>query len=361
MLSCYIQPVSTETHDLALSRENKADELVWEARLTALVLDAVTSPHSRRAYRAGLERFFTWVRMTGTAPTFSKELVARYRTHLLEQGLSSASLNLRLSPIRRLAREMADNQLLDPAVASAVERVPGVERRGNRVGNWLTKEQANELLNAPDPATVIGKRDRAILALLIGCGLRRAELVALTVESIEQREARWVIPDLLGKGNRARTVTIPSGVKARIDQWTRAAGIAEGRLFRPVTKGGTVKANAIQDEKAIWRLVVRYAGETNLGKLAPHDLRRTCAKLCRKAGGDLEQIQLLLGHACFAPGSWRGRRHTLPTGIFYKPGVKANVLFFEKHPTRPDGSRIRRLCGSTTSARTGTSPCARTR
>jgi integrase len=86
-------------------------------------------------------------------------------------------------------------------------------------------------------------------------------------------------------------------VKARIDVWTRSVGITEGPLFRPVTKSGVVNGSAIQDEKAVWRLVVRYARETELGKLAPHDLRRTCAKLYRKAGGDLEQIQLLLGHA----------------------------------------------------------------
>ena len=262
-----------------------------------LVTDQLTSDHSRRSYRTGLLCFFAWVRTSGAVPGFSKALAGQYRTHLLEQGLSSATINLRLSPIRRLAREMSDNGLLDPAIAAAIERVPGVERRGTRIGNWLTKEQANDLLNAPDHRTLIGKRDRAILALLVGCGLRRAELVTLTVESIQQREARWAIPDLLGKGGRTRTVTIPSGVKARIDFWTRAAGITEGRLFRPVTKGGVVKGSGIQDEKAIWRLVVRYARETELGKLAPHDLRRTCAKLCRKAGGDLEQIQLLLGHA----------------------------------------------------------------
>ena len=56
----------------------------------------------------------------------------------------------------------------------------------------------------------------------------------------------------------------------------------------------------IADEKAIWQLVVDYAAQTSLGNLAPHDLRRTCAKLCRKAGGNLEQIQLLLGHASVA-------------------------------------------------------------
>ena len=277
--------------------QENASEAEIEAQLTALVLNSVTSAHSRRSYRTGLAKFFLWTRCSGYAGHFSKAMVGEYRSHLLTQHLSPASVNLRLSPIRRLAREMADNQYLDPAVAAAIERVPGVERRGTRVGNWLTKEQANELLNAPDPGTLAGKRDRAILALLVGCGLRRAEVVGLSIEDVQQREARWLIPDLLGKGGRSRTVTVPSGIKARIDQWTRAAGITEGRLFRPVIKGGVLKGEAIQDEKAIWRLVVRYAREIELGKLAPHDLRRTCAKLCRKAGGDLEQIQLLLGHA----------------------------------------------------------------
>ena len=273
------------------------EETTSEAQLIALVLDGVTSEHSRRSYRTGLVRFFDWVRSSGSEPAFTKALVGQYRSVLLAGRLSSASTNLRLSPVRKLAREMADNQLLDPAVAAAIERVPGVERRGTRVGNWLTKEQANDLLNAPNPKSLIGKRDRAILALLIGCGLRRAELLRLDVDHLQQRDARWVIPDLLGKGNRVRTVTIPAGVKARIDLWTAAARIGEGRLFRPINKAGVVQGRGIQDEKAIWRLVVRYARETELGKLAPHDLRRTCAKLCRKAGGDLEQIQLLLGHA----------------------------------------------------------------
>ena len=282
--------------DIAISALS-TQEQASEARLIALVLDSVTSAHSRRSYRTGLERFFLWIRASGIAPAFSKALVGAYRSSLLEAALSSATVNLRLSPIRRLAREMADNGLLAPEAAAAIERVPGVERRGHRVGNWLTKEQANELLNAPDPATLIGKRDRAILALLLVCGLRRAELVHLDLADVQLRDARWVIPDLLGKGGRARTVTVPAGVKARIDGWILAAAITEGRLFRPVTKGGFRQGSAIRDEKAIWRLVTRYARETELGKLAPHDLRRTCAKLCRKAGGDLEQIQLLLGHA----------------------------------------------------------------
>ena len=231
------------------------------------------------------------------SPAFSRALVQQYRAAQITAGTSASTLNLRLSPIRKLAREMSDNGLLDPAVAAAIGRVPGVERRGTRAGNWLLKEQANALLNAPDARTLTGKRDRAILALLLGCGLRRAELLRLNIEDLQQREGRWVFPDMEGKGNRIRTVTVPAAVKARIDQWLEAAALSGGRLFRPINKGNVLAGDEIRDEKAIWRLVMRYAKQTDLGKLAPHDLRRTCAKLCRKAGGELEQIQLLLGHA----------------------------------------------------------------
>jgi integrase/recombinase XerD len=268
-----------------------------EAQLIALVLHGVTSVHSRRSYRTGLEAFFAWIRVSGAGPGFTKALAQQYRSALLANRLSSSTINLRLSPIRKLAREMADNQMLDPATAAAIARVPGVERQGTRVGNWLLKDQANHLLNAPDPQTLTGKRDRAILAVLLGCGLRRAELLRIQVEDLQQREGRWVLPDLTGKGNRIRTVTVPAGVKARIDAWLSAAGITTGRIFRPVNKRDVMVGTEIRDEKAVWRLVMRYAQATALGKLAPHDLRRTCAKLCRKAGGELEQIQLLLGHA----------------------------------------------------------------
>jgi hypothetical protein len=88
--------------------------------------------------------------------------------------------------------------LLDPGIASAIERTKGVKQEGVRAGNWLLKEQANELRNVPDPSTHKTKRDRAILALLVSCGLCRAELVGLEVDKIQQREGRWVIPDLVG-------------------------------------------------------------------------------------------------------------------------------------------------------------------
>jgi integrase len=104
-----------------------------------------------------------------------------------------------------------------------------------------------------------GKRDRAILALLICCGLRRAKLLRLEADHIQQREGRWVIPDLRGKGNRLRTVAVPAAVKVRIEEWTVAADIYEGKIFRPVNKADRVAGISIADEKAIWQVVVHYA------------------------------------------------------------------------------------------------------
>src|SRR5215471_18571939 len=87
----------------------------------------------------------------------------------------------------------------------------------------------------------------------------RAELVGLEVDRIQQGEGRWVIPDLVGKGSRLRTVTIPAAAKVRIDTWIAAAKIDEGKVFRPVNKGDRVAGEFIADEKAIWQLVVHYA------------------------------------------------------------------------------------------------------
>jgi hypothetical protein len=98
-----------------------------------------------------------------------------------------------------------------------------------RIGNWLTREQAQELLSLPDRESLKGKRDYAILALLLGCGLRRTELVS---------EVK--VGAIAGKGNRVRSVAVPAWVKAAIDAWTTAAGVTKGKIFRAVRKGGKV-------------------------------------------------------------------------------------------------------------------------
>jgi integrase len=109
------------------------------------------------------------------------------------------------------------------------------------------------------------------------------------------RENRWVIIDLLGKGGRIRTVAVPVWVKKGIGAWQAAAPVDKGPLLRSISKGGKV-GDSLSDW-AIWSVVTEAAKEIGIERFVAHDLRRTCAKLCRKAGGDLEQIKFLLGHS----------------------------------------------------------------
>jgi site-specific recombinase XerD len=200
-----------------------------------------------------------------------------------------------MSAIRKLAAEAADNGILAPELAAGIARVKSAKMTGVRYGNWLSLRQAQALLSTPDATTVRGLRDRAILAVLLGCGLRRSEVSALTFAHVQQRGGRWCIVDLVGKHGHVRTAPMPTWVKLAIDAWTTAGGIADGHVFRPVTRA-SVGVEGL-GEKVVWQLIKPYAEAAGVPGIAPHDLRRTCAKLCRSAGGELEQIQLLLGHA----------------------------------------------------------------
>jgi len=139
------------------------------------------------------------------------------------------------------------------------------------------------------------KRDRALLAVLLACGLRRYEAVELHFGNIQQREEHWAIVDLKGKAGHTRTIPMPGWVKNVLDHWIQAANITSGKLFRRVHKMGETWGERLT-EKAVWHVVREYATKAGIDKLAPHDLRRTCARLCYTAGGELEQIQFLLGH-----------------------------------------------------------------
>jgi site-specific recombinase XerD len=243
----------------------------------------------------GLDEFFAWYELE-PRPGFTKATVSAWRVALEARGLGSVSINVRITAVRKLAVEAADNGLLAPELAAGITRVKGAKSKGVRVGNWLSVQQAQKLLNAPDVTTKKGLRDRAMLAVLLGCGLRRSEVAALTMKHIQQRDNRWCIVDLVGKHGRVRTIPVPTWVKVAIDCWTAAAALTEGHVLRPVGRGDRVLGERMT-EKVVWQLLQPYARTAGVPGIAPHDLRRSCAKMCRAAGGELEQIQLLLGHA----------------------------------------------------------------
>ena len=212
------------------------------------------------------------------------------------EHLSPSTINVRMSAIRKLVGEARRNGMIGREEADNLTDVPNVRHTGRRLGNWLTREQAKELLAVPDSSKLKGKRDYVIISLLVGCALRRQELALLKIEDIQLREGRWVIIDLRGKGGRIRTVAVPIWVKLGIDAWIAAAEIEKGRLLRPLSKSGKMVGDELGD-RAIWSVVEQSSKQIGVEHFGAHDLRRTCAKLCRKNGGDLEQIKFLLGHS----------------------------------------------------------------
>jgi hypothetical protein len=200
-------------------------------------LNSLNSADAKRGYRHAIDEFVDWY-CSEPRLAFNRIVVLRYRSHLESRQLAPGTINLRLGVVRRLAYEAADCGLLSADLASGIRRVKGVKKLGIRLGNWLTAEQGNALWQSPDRQRLKGKRDRALLALLLACGLRRHEAVALTLDHLQQREEHWAIVDLVGKGGHIRTVPVPDWVRAELEDWLAAAAIDRGRLFRRVNKVG---------------------------------------------------------------------------------------------------------------------------
>lgn len=252
-----------------------------------LVTNTVSSTHSRRAYSRALRAFLSFV---GTQP-LSRPVVMAWRASLTQRGANPATINQALSAVRSLAREAAACGLMDEGVAAQVCLVPNLPNAGIRMGNWLSQEQVMALLSAPDQSTTAGLRDYVLLALLFGCGLRRAEAVSIRCDQIAQRGGRTVVLNLAGKGQRVRTCVIPRWMEQPLTRWIDTIG-GTGLLLRSVD--GTIGAS-LSDSGAYW-IVAKYSESCGVD-FAPHDLRRTFALQSLEGGANLEAIRQALGHA----------------------------------------------------------------
>ena len=265
--------------------------------LVRVVLNSLPSPLSKRVYKMAIRDFLEYWRESGEL-VMDKFFLQTYIAALQDEGVGESSINLRLAAIRKLAREASELQIWPDTVTAAFSSVKNIPQRGVRTGNWLSLKQAQELINAPDISTPIGLRNRAILATLLGCGLRRHELVKLLIDQLQLRDGRWVIANLIGKRNKTRTVTIPTWTKQAIDDYLDATDIQSGQLFQAMSKSGKIQRNHLSPETI--RDVVKLNAQKCGFMITPHDLRRTYAKLALKNGAKIEQIQLNLGHQSLA-------------------------------------------------------------
>ena len=214
-------------------------------------------------------------------------------------------------------------------MAAGIRWVKGAKKFGVRIGNWLTAEQGKRLLGVFDQQTLRGVRDHAMIAVLLGCGLRRAEVAALSVQDLQQREDHWVFADLVGKGGHVRTVPVPYWIAAALHTWMAEAKITSGQIFRAINKAGRIAPRGLSP-KVIWGVVKQACSACDLANVAPHDLRRTCARLCHEGGGELEQVQFLLGHVSIQTterylGCKQRLRNAVNDSIGIEPGTAAQA------------------------------------
>ena len=260
--------------------------------VVALAVAGIDSASTKRAYTRHLNSFMAYAAAYGDG--FNRQTVQAFKSAMMAAGASPANVNQALSAVRKLADESCYAGLIDDTTRRGIIEVKGVKVKGEKLGRWLSAAEAQALINAPDTSTVMGLRDRAILAVMVGAGLRREEVTRLTLSHFQQVMGRWVIVDLLGKHGRTRSVGIAPWVKYAVDAYVLAAAIADDApIFRGMRRGDHIQVNPMTDQ-AVMDVVARYS------EVAPHDLRRTYAKLARDAGAPLEQIQLSLGHASLA-------------------------------------------------------------
>jgi site-specific recombinase XerD len=266
------------------------------APIIQVVLAGLRSTITKTMYRKAIEGFLDWQEQHGS--DFNQSAVRDYLVYLESVGYAPATLNLRLSAIRRFVAEAANCNLLPLGEAVGICRVRNVRQMTAPSATSLSRQKSEELINAPDGQTTKGMRDRVLLALLVGCALRRREAVNLDVEDIQYESGRAVLIRVVGQRGRIRSVAIPDWIEEAIAQWLSVAQIKSGPLLRAVSRLGTIASSRLSPQ-TVFNTVQEYGKRIGV-VVRPHDLRRTCAKLCCPNDAGLDQIRVLLGHASLA-------------------------------------------------------------
>lgn len=190
---------------------NSLESRAVESCLTSL------APASRRVYAARIRDYLAWANGT----PLDREHVQRYMRALELQAASPQVRNQALAALKKLATEAAELSWIEQTAAAQIGRIKAKRITGIRSGKWLTRDQAQRLLRAPDGTTVTGRRDAVVLALLLGCGLRRDEAVRLTSAQCVTMDGRMVLRNVEGKGGRIRSVSVPKWAQRMITEWVK--------------------------------------------------------------------------------------------------------------------------------------------
>lgn len=219
---------------------------------------------------------------------------------LEEKGCSPSTKNLYLTVFKGVAKEAWSNDLLPQSAYLKISSLKSLKFERLPKGRSLDLKEGRRLLESCFNGTTKGFRDRAIFAVMMGCGLRRAEVVSLKL-------ANWNCVDrsfsFIGKGNKERRVYLPKNLDKYIDEWLIKRGLEAGTFFPPICQGKNTDKLKLDKEltsTSIYRLLMNQADFADLGKIRPHDLRRTFATRMLEAGSDLFILQKAMGHSSVA-------------------------------------------------------------
>ena len=255
--------------------------------LNYLRVERGLSPNTVSAYRSDLLDFSGW---SGNLKEVNSENIGRYLAYLRNKGYTPASLSRKVSVIRMFYRFFCQEKNLTNSPAETIIS----PRLGRKIPRYLSLKETNVLLSLPVGSNIREIRDRAILEVLYGSGMRISELVNLNVGNLNLRTG-WV--KILGKGDKERMV--PLGRKAR--QWIRT--YLKERATRP-TEEAPLFLNCYGERlsrQSCWKIVKKCARQAGIFKeISPHTLRHSFATHLLSRDADLRSVQELLGHTNIA-------------------------------------------------------------
>jgi site-specific recombinase XerD len=274
----------------------------FDVRATSAFCERSVSEETRRAYRRVVREFFRF-----TGHRHPEEItpvdVQRWRDQLIAQRKSASTVAFKLSIVRSLFDYLQVGGYVsrNPALAKLVPP-PAVPE--DLRGRALTAREVRYVLSGPDRETPTGARDYALLLLMLRTSIRVSEACGLRLSQLKWSHGRWVIKFKV-KGGRERTQPIPGEVKKAIDEYLRLdrtrrslqhSDGAEQFIFQPHTNYRTLEFNKPLSATMAWHIVVKWGRFSGVGKLSPHDLRRTAITRALDQGLSYRQVQMMSGH-----------------------------------------------------------------
>jgi len=283
-------------------------------------LDNVLSPATRVSRRDDLASFIAYARVKSIADfkKIKRSDIIDWRDFLIgskeKPAFAIRTVKRRMASISKFFEYLCDEKIIDVNVVQGVERPKLTTTEG--ATSIISDRQAKDLLDSPDPSTLKGKRDRAILATFLYHALRRAELCNLKVKDVLEREGIKQLR-ILGKGSKERYVPVHPVAITRISEYLAAAGHGnkkEAALFRPISNNTAADFLKGLSPTAVYEMVIAYGQKVGIekGNFSTHSLRATAATNALNNREDLRKVQNWLGHANVSTTAMYDKRENRP-------------------------------------------------